>query len=101
MRPKGITIILKHPKVDGGVMKYSTDDGWDMMLFVGKKEGNQYHMSRMVASDGHIVDQAIESLMRDYPNIVLPIVVSVHMENIAKENKELLKPIISTNDTTN
>jgi len=74
LKGKGVELTLKHPKVDGGVQTYRTEDGWEMIVMLGKKEGESYQMHRMMMTGPALVEELITSLIKECPEMAMPIV---------------------------
>ena len=72
LKDKNVELTLKHPKVEGGIQKYRTEDGWEMIVMLGRKEGQHYQTHRMVMSGSALVAELVTGFIKEFPDVVMP-----------------------------
>lgn len=87
---KKVTITMEHPDAKDGVLKFCTEDGYELILCTGnhEKESNQYHFQRMLATNGHLLEEMIKSLLRDFPDVFLKIMMEDTIEKMKNHMKD-------------
>ena len=105
LKDKNVELILKHPKVEGGVQTYRTEDGWEMIVMLGRKEEKHYQLHRMIMSGPNLVEELISGFTKEFPEIVMPIVTKVmmgqlkeHMGKVLVGDEQNDKPPITNKD---
>jgi hypothetical protein len=88
---KKITLTLEHPQVKDGLQKFASEDGWEMLVFLGRREEEHYQMHRLMSTGSDLVEAMLESMTRDFPEIVVPIVAKVAMGELHKNIHNKLK----------
>jgi len=101
MADKIVTITLEHPEVEGGSVRYSTADGYEIVLFVGKPEANgKYFFHRMTASKGPLIRPIAEFMVKSAHEEIM----GALLEDTVSKMKELVGDQIlgvpPTNKTT-
>ena len=82
LKDKNVELTLKHPKVEGGIQKYRTEDGWEMIVMLGRKEGQHYQMHRMVMAGSTLVAELITGFIKEFPDVVMPAIAKEMLESL-------------------
>lgn len=97
LKKQKVSLTLEHPQAEGGKQTYCTEDGWEMILMVGRKEGDGYQMHRMLMSGPGLVSELMKSFIEEFPEIARPIIMDLILNDLKGRIGKKKQPKPSTN----
>ena len=80
--PKGLTVTITHPEIPGGKETYKPEDGWEIFVALGKREGEGFQTHRLQVCTLNLIEFVAKTITEDYPRQIMPVVAQVALEQL-------------------